>query len=110
MTTLRSFKVVLTATRARGTARARVTTVTATGYRQTPHGWKLTATKQIGKASQWFWHPAEVCSLTVTQLKPEPSTATFSDTITVSLLEPRRSDAPKPTPGTGNRDGNRPPG
>jgi hypothetical protein len=87
VTTLRSFKVVLTATRAPGTAPGPMATVTAAGYRHTSHGWKLIVTKQIGKASQWFWHPAEVCSLTVTQLKPEPSSATVSDTITVSLLE-----------------------
>jgi hypothetical protein len=83
VTTLRRFKVVLTATRAPGL----MATVTAAGYRHTSRGWKLIATKRIGKASQWFWYPAEVCSLTVTQLKPGPSTATFSDTITVSLLE-----------------------
>ena len=87
MTTLRSFKVVLTATRAPGTAPG------PDGHRhrgQLPaHIARLEviATKQIGKASQWFWHPAEACSLTVTQLKPEPSSATVSDTITVCLLE-----------------------
>jgi hypothetical protein len=45
-------------------------TVTAAGYRHTSCGWKLIATKRIGQASQWFWYPAEACSLTVTQLKP----------------------------------------
>jgi hypothetical protein len=87
VTTLRSFKVVLTATRAPGTGPGPMATVTAAGYRHTSRGWKLIATKRIGQASQWFWYPAEVCGLTVTQLKPGPSTATFSDTITVSLLQ-----------------------
>lgn len=85
VTTLSSFKVVLTATRAPGPEL--MATVTAAGYRQTSSGWKLIARKRIGKASQWFWYATEACSLTVTQLKPGPSSATNSDTITVSLLE-----------------------
>ncbi|MGO9080029.1 MAG: hypothetical protein ACLQDY_13445 [Streptosporangiaceae bacterium] len=86
VTTLSSFKVVLTATRSPGTGPGPAATVTAAGYRHTSRGWKLIATKRIGKASRWSWYATEVCSLTVTQLKPEPSSAAPSDTITVSLL------------------------
>ena len=86
MTTLSSFKVVLTATRSPGTEPGPMATVTAAGYRHTSRGWKLIATKRIGQHSGWYWFPAEVCSLTVTQLKPLPSSAAPSDTITVSLL------------------------
>jgi hypothetical protein len=82
VTTLSSFKVVLTATR----EPAESATVTAAGYRHTARGWKLIATKRIGKASQWSWYATDVCSLTVTQLKPLPSSAANSDTVTVSLL------------------------
>ena len=82
VTTLSGFKVVLTATR----EPAESATVTAAGYRYTSRGWKLIATKRIGKTSQWSWYATDVCSLTVTQLKPEPSSAANSDTITVSLL------------------------
>lgn len=84
VTTLSSFKVVLTATREPGPYA--YATVTAGGYRHTQRGWKLIATKRIGRASGWSWYATDVCSLTVTQLKPEPSSAAPSDTITVSLL------------------------
>jgi len=87
VTTLSSFKVVLTATRSPGNAPAPVATVTAAGYRPTSRGWKLITTKRIGTAGGWFWYSTAVCSLTVTQLKAEPSSAAPSDTITVSLLE-----------------------
>jgi hypothetical protein len=86
VTTLSGFKVVLTATRSPGTRPGPTATVTAAGYRYTPLGWKLIAAKQIGKASGWSWYATDVCSLTVTQLKPEPSSAAPSDTITVRLL------------------------
>lgn len=86
VTTLSSFRVVLTATRSPGAGPGPMATVTAAGYRHTSGGWKLIATKRIGTASQWSWYATEVCSLTVTQLKPEPSAAKNSDTITVSLL------------------------
>lgn len=86
VTTLTTFKVVLTATRSPGTVPGSMATVSAAGYRQTSRGWKLIATKRIGKANQWSWYATGVCSLTVTQLKPEPSSAAPSDTITVSLL------------------------
>ncbi len=82
VTTLTGFKVVLTATR----EPAESATVTAAGYRHTSRGWKLIATKRIGKASQWSWYATEVCSLTATQFRPLPSSAANSDTITVSLL------------------------
>ena len=82
VTTLSSFKVVLTATR----EPAESATVTAAGYRHTPRGWELIATKRIGNSSRWSWYATEVCNLTVTQLKPLPSSAANSDTITVSLL------------------------
>ncbi len=81
VTTLSSFKVVLTATREPAGA-----TVTAAGYRHTAGGWKLIATKRIGKPSQWSWYATEVCSLTATQLKPLPSSVANADTLTVSLL------------------------
>ena len=86
VTTLSRFKVVLTATRSPGTGPGPAATVTAAGYRHTPRGWELIAAKRIGKASGWSWYATEVCSLTVTQLKPEPSSAAPSDTITVRLL------------------------
>jgi hypothetical protein len=86
VTTLSSFKVVLIATRSPGPGPGPLATVTAAGYRHTSRGWKLIATKRIGQHSGWYWGPVEVCSLTVTQLKPLPSSAAPSDTITVSLL------------------------
>ncbi len=65
-------------------------TITAAGYRYTAHGWKLIATKRIGAAGRWSWYATEVCSLTVTQLKPGPPSgspvAVQWDSITVSLL------------------------
>jgi hypothetical protein len=82
VTTLSGFKVVLTATREPD----ELATVTAAGYRHTPRGWKLIATRRIGQAGRWSWYATEVCSLTVTELKPLPSSAADSDTITVSLL------------------------
>jgi hypothetical protein len=86
VTMLSGFKVVLTATRSPGTGPGPAATVTAAGYRHTPRGWKLIAAKRIGKASEWSWYATEVCSLTVTQLKPEPSSAAPSDMIAVRLL------------------------
>jgi len=58
----------------------------AAGTRHTARGWKLIATKRIGKAGAWSWYATDICSLNVTQLKPEPSTGAPSDSITVSLL------------------------
>jgi hypothetical protein len=104
VTTLSGFKVVLTATRSPGTGPGPAATVTAAGYRHTPRGWKLIAAKRIGKASGWSWYATEVCSLTVNQLKPEPSSAAPSDTITVRA---RRSAVWGPTPSTGDRKGDR---
>jgi len=83
VTTLSTFKVVLTAIREPDL----LATVTASGYRKTSRGWRLIATRQVGTASRWFWFSTTVCSLTVTQFKPLPSSAAASDTITVSLLE-----------------------
>jgi hypothetical protein len=92
VTTLSWFKVVLTATREPGpepgeNANA---TITAAGYRHTAHGWKLIATKRIGRARGWAWYATDVCSLTVTQLKPGPPSGSPAavqwDSITVSLL------------------------
>jgi hypothetical protein len=86
VTTLSNFKVVLTATRTPD----RSATVTAAGYRHTAHGWKLIATKRIGAADRWSWYATEVCSLTVTQLKPGPPSGSPAavqwDSVTVSLL------------------------
>ena len=82
VTTLSRFKVVLKATRV-----SRLdATVTAAGYRHTPNGWKLIATKRIGKAASWSWFATDVCSLKVTQFTPEPSSAKPSDSIRVKLL------------------------
>lgn len=83
-TTLSSFRVVLTATRAGGSPPS--ATVTAAGYRPTAHGWKLIAIRQIGRRGAWSWFATQVCSLTVTQLKPRPSSAVKWDTMTVRLL------------------------
>ena len=81
-TELSRFKVVLTATRV-----SRLdATVTASGYRQTAHGWSLIATQRIGKAGSWSWFATDVCSLKVTQYRPIPSSARPADSITVSLL------------------------
>ena len=82
-TTLSNFKVVLTATRVGTGYQA---TVTAAGYRNTSGHWVLVSRQQIGDSGQWFWYSTEVCGLTVTQLKPLPSSAETSDTLTVSLL------------------------
>ena len=68
----------------------------AAGYQQTPRGWKLIATERIGDASEWSWYATDVSTLTVTQLKPLPSSSADSDTITVSCTI-RRSDAPQPS-------------
>jgi YVTN family beta-propeller protein len=82
-TTLTDFKVVLTVTRV-GTGLKG--TVTAAGYQNTAGNWTLTGQRQIGAAGQWFWYSTKVCGLTVTELKPLPSTAATSDALTVSLL------------------------
>jgi len=82
-TTLTSFKVVLTVTRVGTSLNA---TVTAAGYRNVAGHWKPAGQKRIGAPGAWFWYPTEVCGLTVTELKPEPSSAAPSDTLTVSLL------------------------
>jgi hypothetical protein len=82
---LSGFKVVLTATRSPGQS-ALAATVSAAGYETTGQGWKLIAAKTIGKPNQWFWYSVSVCGLTVTQLRPEPSSAAPSDTVAVTLL------------------------
>jgi hypothetical protein len=82
-TTLSNFKVVLTATRIGTGYQA---TVTAAGYQNVAGHWALISRQQIGDTGQWFWYSTEVCGLTVTQLKPLPSSAETSDTLTVSLL------------------------
>jgi hypothetical protein len=82
VTTLSGFKVVLTATRV-----SRLdATVTAAGFRHTSGGWQLIAIKRIGEAGFWSWFATDVCSLKVTQFKPEPSSAAPSDSITLNLL------------------------
>ncbi len=82
VTTLSRFKVVLTATRV-----SRLdATVTAAGYRHTPRGWKLIATKRIGKAGFWSWFATDVCNIKVTQFKPEPSSARPADSMSVLML------------------------
>jgi invasion protein IalB len=86
VTTLSNFEVVLTATRSPGTGSAPAATVTAAGFRHTSGGWQLIATKRIGKANGWSWFATQVCSLTVRQFKPEPSSAKNLDAVRVSLL------------------------
>jgi hypothetical protein len=83
-TTLTGFKVVLTLTRVGTTAPN--ATVTAAGYQNVAGHWHLMGSKRVGPAGRWFWYSTDVCGLTVTQLKPEPSSAAPSDTLTVSLL------------------------
>ncbi len=83
---LSSFKVVLTATRNPGQSAGASASVSAAGYENTAQGWKLIAARTIGNPDQWFWYSVSVCGLTVTQLKPEPSSAAPSDTVTVTLL------------------------
>jgi len=82
-TTLTSFKAVLTVTRVGTGLNA---TVTAAGYQNVAGHWKPIGQKRIGAAGAWFWYPTEVCGLMVTELKPGPSSASPSDTLTVSLL------------------------
>lgn len=81
-----SVQVVLTATRSPGTAPAPLATVTAAVYRYTSRGWRLIATRRIGKASGWFWYSVGVCSFTVTPLVPATDPPRAGNTITVSLL------------------------
>ena len=77
---------MLTATRSPGTAPGPAATVTAAVFRHTPHGWKLIATKRIGKADGWFWYSVGVCSFAVTPFVPATDPPRASNTITVSLL------------------------
>jgi hypothetical protein len=81
--TLSRFKVVLTITRGPGSPP--LGTVTAAGYRRSGAGWKLIATKRIGKTNGWFWFSTDTCSLTTTQLKGV-SPVIMVDSIKVSLL------------------------
>jgi hypothetical protein len=95
VTTLSSFKVVLTATRLPGTRPVPMATVTAAGYRNTSHGWKLIANKKIRES---FWYSVGVCSFTATQSKPSatgsPSMVRW-DSVTVSLsVDPSIGCAP----------------
>jgi hypothetical protein len=88
VTRLSDFKVVLTATSEPG--HPLLATVTGAGYRRSGSAWTLIATRQIGKASGWFWFSVESCALTITQLKnntvsPSPPVVRF-DSIKVSLL------------------------
>ena len=85
VTTLTSFRVVLTATKASNTSGPSAT-VTAAGYRHTAHGWKLISVQRIGRPGSWSWFATEVCSLRTAQFRPQPSTATPADSITVKLL------------------------
>jgi hypothetical protein len=85
VTTLTNFRVVLTATQASRTS-APSATVTAAGYRHTAHGWQLISVQRIGRPGGWSWFATEVCSLRTAQFRPQPSTATPADSITVKLL------------------------
>lgn len=64
-TTLSDFRVVITATRVRGSPPA--ARVTAVGYHRTGSHWKLIAVKRIG--GRWFGYSVQTCSLTTTQLR-----------------------------------------
>ena len=77
---------MLTATRSPGTAPAPAATVTAAVFRHTPHGWKLIATKRIGKADGWFWYSVGVCSFTMTRFVPATDPPVPGDTIKASML------------------------
>jgi hypothetical protein len=85
VTTLTNFRVVLTATQASRTS-APSATVTAAGYRHTAHGWQLISVQRIGRPGGWSWFATQVCSLRTAQFRPQPSTATPADSITVKLL------------------------
>jgi hypothetical protein len=85
VTTLTNFRVVLTATQASRTS-APSATVTAAGYRRTAHGWQLISVQRIGRPGFWSWFATQVCSLRTAQYRPQPSTATPADSITVKLL------------------------
>jgi hypothetical protein len=85
VTTLTNFRVVLTATQASRTS-APSATVTAAGYRRTAHGWRLISVQRIGRPGFWSWFATQVCSLRTAQYRPQPSTATPADSITVKLL------------------------
>jgi hypothetical protein len=85
VTTLTNFRVVLTATQASHTSGPSAT-VTAAGYRHTAHGWQLISVQRIGRPGGWSWFATEVCSLRTAQFRPQPSTATPADSITVKLL------------------------
>jgi len=85
VTTLTNFRVVLTATQASHTSGPSAT-VTAAGYRHTAHGWKLISVQRIGRPGGWSWFATEVCSLRTAQFRPEVSTATPANSITVRLL------------------------
>ena len=101
--------MVLTATRLPGTGPAPTATVTAAGYRNTSHGWKLIAKKQIRES---LWYSVGVCSLTVTQSKPSatgsPSMVPW-DSVTVSLsVDPSIGCAPPYHPALAIRARSRP--
>ncbi len=81
-----SFKIVLTATRSPGTAPAPAATVTAAVFRHARHGWKLIATKRIGRAGGWFWYSVGVCSFAVTRFVPATDPPRTSNTIKASML------------------------
>ena len=85
VTTLTNFRVVLTATQASHTSGPSAT-VTAAGYRHTAHGWQLISVQRIGRPGAWSWFATGVCSLRTAQFRPQPSTATPADSITVRLL------------------------
>ncbi len=85
VTTLSNFRVVLTATKASSTS-APSATVTAAGYRHTAHGWRLISVQRIGRPGFWSWFATQVCSLRTAQFRPQPSTATPANSITVKLL------------------------
>ena len=85
VTTLTNFRVVLTATQASRTS-APSATVTAAGV--PAHRARLAA--DLGAADRpagfWSWFATQVCSLRTAQYRPQPSTATPADSITVKLL------------------------
>ncbi len=60
-------------------------TVYARGYKATATGWKLIATKRLGKPGQFLWYATGICTLSVTQTKGAAPAQNY-DAAAVTLL------------------------
>lgn len=60
-------------------------TVYARGYKATSTGWKLIATKRLGKPGEFLWYATGICTLSVTQTKGEAPAQNY-DAAAVTLL------------------------